>query len=196
MAEQDFYSVLGVSQSATQAEITRAYRKRMLAVHPDRNPGDPFAEEKAKLVNQAYQVLKDAVLRCHYDWHLHCANQNSISYPFHFGSENSRSGAWYDFVRAIYMRSNHSITKTSLSVLIAMCLVPSLLMLGAMQKPFPDGLLVSTAPVFFGWMLWELVRHEQGVIRKVLSTLLYGFPYFTFFVLALAPYLSDTKLAI
>src|SRR5690242_20290438 len=67
MAEKDYYSLLGVSKSATAQEIKTAYRKLALQYHPDRNKGDKAAEEKFKEVTKAYEVLGDAQKRQTYD---------------------------------------------------------------------------------------------------------------------------------
>ena len=67
MTEVDYYEILEISRTATQEEIKKAYRKMALKYHPDRNPGDKEAEEKFKLVNEAYQVLSDENKRAVYD---------------------------------------------------------------------------------------------------------------------------------
>ncbi len=63
----DYYSVLGVARDANPAEIKRAYRRQALRWHPDRNPGDPQAEQRFKAVSDAYQVLRDPEKRRAYD---------------------------------------------------------------------------------------------------------------------------------
>src|SRR5512136_255041 len=63
----DYYRLLGVSKSATETEIKKAYRKLALQYHPDRNPGDKGAEEKFKKINEAYAVLSDKEKRAQYD---------------------------------------------------------------------------------------------------------------------------------
>lgn len=67
MAKQDFYSILGVAKSATEAEIKAAYRKLAMQYHPDRNPGNKEAEEKFKQITEAYEVLSSAEKRKQYD---------------------------------------------------------------------------------------------------------------------------------
>src|ERR687885_482161 len=72
------YDTLGVSKTASQDEIKKAYRKLVRQYHPDRNPGDKAAEEKFKEVQTAYDVLSDPEKRKTYD---------------RVGSTNGRAGA-------------------------------------------------------------------------------------------------------
>src|SRR5215203_598229 len=65
--ETDYYEVLGVAPSASEKDITRAYRKLAKQHHPDANPGNKEAEEKFKSVSTAYDVLGDAAKRKEYD---------------------------------------------------------------------------------------------------------------------------------
>ncbi|HEX6262132.1 MAG TPA: molecular chaperone DnaJ [Actinomycetota bacterium] len=65
--EKDYYAALGVSKSATQAEIKKAYRRLAQKHHPDANPGDKEAEERFKEVSAAYDVLGDEKRRAEYD---------------------------------------------------------------------------------------------------------------------------------
>jgi molecular chaperone DnaJ len=65
--DTDYYQVLGVPESATPKEITKAYRKLARELHPDKNPGDAAAEERFKQVAAAYDVLGDADKRTEYD---------------------------------------------------------------------------------------------------------------------------------
>jgi DnaJ-class molecular chaperone len=62
--DKDYYKLLGLSSSATDKEVTRAYRKLAKELHPDTNPG---SEEKFKEVSVAYDVLGDAAKRKEYD---------------------------------------------------------------------------------------------------------------------------------
>lgn len=63
----NYYDILGVESSATEAEIKRAFRKRAGELHPDKNPDDPTAESRFKELNEAYQVLSDPAKRAGYD---------------------------------------------------------------------------------------------------------------------------------
>ncbi len=67
MAKTDYYTVLGVSKTASADDIKAAYRKLALKYHPDRNPGNKEAEEKFKEAAEAYEVLSDAQKRQQYD---------------------------------------------------------------------------------------------------------------------------------
>ena len=72
MAEKrDYYEVLEVAKNATADEIKKAYRKKALQYHPDRNPGDKEAEEKFKEAAEAYDVLSDPDKRARYDRYGH-----------------------------------------------------------------------------------------------------------------------------
>ena len=63
---EDLYGILGLSRSATQEEIKKAYRALARKYHPDANPGDKEAEKKFKEVAQAYEVLSDERQRQQY----------------------------------------------------------------------------------------------------------------------------------
>ncbi|RLC41909.1 MAG: molecular chaperone DnaJ [Candidatus Coatesbacteria bacterium] len=67
MAVKDYYEILGISESASQDEVKKAYRKLAKMYHPDKNPGDKQAEERFKEIGEAYNVLSDPEKRKQYD---------------------------------------------------------------------------------------------------------------------------------
>ena len=71
--KRDYYEVLGVEKSASADEIKKAYRKKAIQYHPDKNPGDKEAEEKFKEAAEAYDVLSNPDKRSRYDQFGHAA---------------------------------------------------------------------------------------------------------------------------
>ena len=71
--KEDYYDVLGVSKGATAAEIKKAYRKKAIQFHPDKNPGDTQAEANFKKAAEAYEILGDADKKARYDQYGHAA---------------------------------------------------------------------------------------------------------------------------
>ena len=65
--KRDYYEVLEVAKTATSEEIKKAYRKKAIQYHPDKNPGNKEAEEKFKEAAEAYDVLSDPKKRQIYD---------------------------------------------------------------------------------------------------------------------------------
>ena len=71
--KEDYYEILGVSKSASESEIKKAYRKNAIKFHPDKNPGDSAAEDKFKKAAEAYEVLGNQEKRSKYDQFGHSA---------------------------------------------------------------------------------------------------------------------------
>ena len=67
MSKRDFYEILEVSRNATPEELKKAYRKKAIQYHPDKNPGDKASEDKFKEAAEAYEILSDAQKRQRYD---------------------------------------------------------------------------------------------------------------------------------
>jgi len=84
MAKRDYYEVLGVSKTASDDDIKRAYRRKAMKYHPDKNPDDKGAEEKFKECAEAYEVLSDTEKRKRYD---------------QFGHDGLRGMGMHDFSR-------------------------------------------------------------------------------------------------
>lgn len=75
--KNDFYEILGIDKSATAEQIKKAYRKKAIEYHPDKNPGDKDAEEKFKKAAEAYEVLSDPDKKARYDQYGHAAFDGS-----------------------------------------------------------------------------------------------------------------------
>ena len=71
--KEDFYDILGLKKGASAAEIKKAYRKKAIEFHPDKNPGDDKAEANFKKAAEAYEVLSDADQKARYDQYGHAA---------------------------------------------------------------------------------------------------------------------------
>ncbi len=76
MSKRDYYEILGVSKSASDDEIKKAYRKLAVKYHPDKNPDNKSAEEKFKEASEAYEVLSDKQKRARYDQFGHAGVGN------------------------------------------------------------------------------------------------------------------------
>ena len=78
--KQDYYEILGIAKNASAAEIKKAYRKKAIEYHPDKNPGDKNAEEMFKKSAEAYEVLSDPDKRTRYDQYGHAAFEGGAGY--------------------------------------------------------------------------------------------------------------------
>ena len=88
MVKQDYYEVLGVEKSAAANEIKKAYRKKAVQNHPDKNPGDSAAEERFKQAAEAYEILSNADKKAKYDQFGHAAFENGGAGGGGFGGMN------------------------------------------------------------------------------------------------------------
>lgn len=89
MSKRDYYEVLGVDKSVSKEDLKKAYRKKAMEHHPDRNKNDPTAEQKFKEISEAHEVLKDDQKRAAYDSYGHSAFENGGHGP---GSGAGSSG--------------------------------------------------------------------------------------------------------
>jgi molecular chaperone DnaJ len=85
MAKRDYYEVLEVTKDSTAEEIKKAYRKKAIQYHPDKNPGDKEAEEKFKEAAEAYDVLSNPEKRARYDQFGHAGMSGAAGNGGPFG---------------------------------------------------------------------------------------------------------------
>ncbi len=102
MQPKDYYDVLGVSRSADQSDIKKAYRKLAMKHHPDRNSDNKDAEEKFKEVQQAYAVLSDAQKRQAYDSYGHAGVDPSMRGGQGFGGFGGFGDVFEDIFENIF----------------------------------------------------------------------------------------------
>ena len=78
MAKRDYYDILGINKAASASEIKKAYRKKAIKYHPDKNPDDKNAEEKFKEAAEAYEILSDGDKKARYDQYGHQAGDDVL----------------------------------------------------------------------------------------------------------------------
>ncbi len=94
MAKRDYYEVLGVQRTANEQDLKSAFRKLAKEFHPDKNAGDPKAEQRFKEIAEAYEALKDPQKRAAYDQFGHAAFENG-------GRGGGQSGFGPDFANSM-----------------------------------------------------------------------------------------------
>lgn len=139
MEYQDYYKMLGVSRSASNKDIKKAYRQLVRKYHPDLRPDDKSAEQKLKVINEAYDVLGDPEKRAKYDrlgasWHQHQSRggraggfdwsnwashgqpgHGSINYSDLFGQGVSQGG-FSDFFNTIFGAAGSQATVPGMGI--------------------------------------------------------------------------------
>lgn len=123
---KDYYSILGVSKTASADEVKKKFRKLALKYHPDRNPGDAKAEAKFKEISEAYEVLGDSDKRAKYDqfgsyWQQTGTTNSARGYSASSpnvdlgGFDFSQYGNFEDFINELLGRFSTPGTSTSTS---------------------------------------------------------------------------------
>ena len=98
MAKRDFYDVLGVAKGASEEEIKKAFRRKAMELHPDRNQDNPKSEHQFKEVNEAYDCLKDRQRKAAYDRFGHAAFDGAAASGFHRAAQGHDFGGTFSDV--------------------------------------------------------------------------------------------------
>lgn len=93
-AKRDLYEVLGISKTADEKTIKKAYRKLAKKYHPDMNPGDKTAEQKFKEATDAYNILSDPEKRKLYDQYGHAAFDGTGAESEFYKNYQNYGGSW------------------------------------------------------------------------------------------------------
>lgn len=102
MEKRDYYEVLGVEKNASADEIKKAYRKKAIQYHPDKNPGDKEAEEKFKEAAEAYDVLSNPDKRARYDQFGHAGMSGAAGNGGPFGAGFGGAGMSMDDIFSMF----------------------------------------------------------------------------------------------
>jgi molecular chaperone DnaJ len=102
MEKRDYYEVLEVAKTATADEIKKAYRKKAIQYHPDKNPGDKEAEEKFKEAAEAYEVLSNPDKRARYDQFGHAGMSGAAGNGGPFGGGFDAGGMSMDDIFSMF----------------------------------------------------------------------------------------------
>ena len=95
--KRDYYEILGVAKTAAEAEIKKAYRKKAIQFHPDKNPGNKEAEEHFKEAAEAYEILSHSEKRQRYDQYGHAGVGSAASGGGGFGGDFSMEDIFSQF---------------------------------------------------------------------------------------------------
>ena len=111
--KRDYYDILGVSKTATEDEIKKAYRSLAKKYHPDLNPNNKEAEEKFKEVNEAYETLSDQTKRSQYDQFGHAGAQGFNGFNGAGGFGGAGFGGFEDIFSSFFGGGRQSNVKNS-----------------------------------------------------------------------------------
>lgn len=181
---KDYYSILGVTNTASDEEIKKAYRNLAFKYHPDRNAGNKSAEENFKEVSEAYAVLSDADKRREYDEMISSASYSTSSFNQGYSENDSRGNAnfgsedafweWFSknassrYEHTYYYSDNRKRTpRTKLDIILSLLLKAFQIYLGVTLFKISI-FFIPIGPLICLWMIFSGVTSGLSLLRELL----------------------------
>lgn len=114
----DFYEILGLNQSADSTQIRTAYKRLAMQHHPDRNAGDPQAEEMFKAINEAYHVLSDPLKKLRYDSRFNSQTTTTYNEAYWREAQRQQYARWQQAQKKRYVFDAHYFKIQGLAFLV------------------------------------------------------------------------------
>lgn len=157
---ENYYNILNVPKSADGEEIKKAYRNLAMKYHPDKNPNNKIAEDRFKMISEAYSVLSDPQKRKNYDLSMENAFTSGKTYTYRqnenpFG-EDIFTSEWWQKVRKENRKKKENISRREAFTILIRGIILTLV-----------GILLFKSIVFLGifGLLLALSLVSEGIIR-------------------------------
>ena len=114
----DYYEILGLNQAADSTQIRTAYKRLAMQYHPDRNPGNPQAEEMFKSINEAYHILSDSLKKSRYDSRFNAQTTTNYTETYWREAQRQQYARWQQSQKKRYVFDAHYFKIQGLAFLV------------------------------------------------------------------------------